>query len=342
MRGVLLRGCAAVALLLCLHLCLAKASAESATMTPSPAVSVTEFIGVAGKNLRLYQRPSTEANVLATIPSGTPLDVVESKRKWTQVIHEGQTGYLDTKYVELVQRRDPFGGNMPGVSAHQYLALVMEDTTFQPEDYKYAVKLKKGTLLSIAKCDETHAFFPYLRQAVYVKVPLKDLSLKPQVPWQEAAPGDLLYAFSTFYSVSTSKKYNIGRMENIALACMRLNGTIVRSGEEFSFNAVCAPYTEENGYKLAPILSADNDAGFGGGTCQVCTTLYNIVLRVPAIVVERHWHAQSGAKYAPAGFDATVGTKSDMRFINVLPYDVRIGYVARDGVMTAMLYRAEE
>ena len=36
------------------------------------------------------------------------------------------------------------------------------------------------------------------------------------VDWSEAEPGDLLYAFTTFYSTSTSKEGNAGRVYNIA------------------------------------------------------------------------------------------------------------------------------
>ena len=47
------------------------------------------------------------------------------------------------------------------------------------------------------------------------------------VDWSEAEPGDLLYAFTTFYSTSTSKEGNAGRVYNIALASERLTGVRV-------------------------------------------------------------------------------------------------------------------
>ena len=82
--------------------------------------------------------------------------------------------------------------------------------------------------------------------------------------------------------------------------------------------------------------------GYGGGTCQVCTTVYNIVLRIPTFIEEMHWHGQGGVKYIPAGFDATVGSRSDMQFRNILPYALRLEFEAKDGVMTAFMYRNEE
>ena len=159
------------------------------------------------------------------------------------------------------------------------------------------------------------------------------------VDWSEAKPGDLLYAFTTFYSTSTSKEGNVGRVYNIALASERLTGIRVKAGESFSFNAVCGPYTKENGYMAAPILSGESKMGYGGGVCQVCSTIYNIVLRVPAVIEDMNWHSQGGVSYLPAGFDATVSDTKDMVFRNVLPYDVRIEFESLDGVMTAFLFR---
>ena len=162
------------------------------------------------------------------------------------------------------------------------------------------------------------------------------------MPWEEAQPGDLLYAFTTFYTTSMNKEGNYGRLHNIALATERMTGIRVEPGDTFSFNAVCGPYTGENGYRSAPILSGESEMGYGGGVCQVCSTFYNIVLRVPMVIEEMNWHSQGGVSYLPAGFDATVGTNSDLVVRNVLPYRLRIEFESLDGVMTAFLFRDYE
>ena len=175
-----------------------------------------------------------------------------------------------------------------------------------------------------------------------MSVSVDKLKLFEFVPWDEAQPGDLLYAFTTFFTTSTNKEGNAGRLYNIDLASERLTGIRVKAGESFSFNAVCGPYTKENGYRSAPILSGESAMGYGGGVCQVCSTIYNIVLRVPAVIEDMHWHSQGGVSYLPAGFDATVSDSKDMVFRNVLPYDVRIEFESQDGVMTAFLFRNYE
>ena len=301
-----------------------------------------EFYGIIGKKMNVQRWATEDSSVLGVIEAGTPVDVFNKGRTWTRIAYDGGQGYVLTKYVELVQRKNPFDGPMPGTSTHVAVGCVLADTSFLPEGYQYAVKVTAGTWLSIEEIKNGRAYFPYRREPDNVSLSTERLKIYDFVPWDEAQPGDLLYAFTTFYTTSLKKEGNAGRIYNIALATERLTGIRVASGESFSFNAVCGPYTQENGYRSAPILSGESAMGYGGGVCQVCSTLYNIVLRVPAVVEDMHWHSQGGVSYLPAGFDATVSDSKDMVFRNVLPYTVRIEFESQDGVMTAFLFRDYE
>ena len=303
---------------------------------------VAEFYGVIGKRMNVQRWATEDSAVLGVIEAGTPVDVFNKGRTWTRIAYGNGQGYVLTKYVELVQRKNPFDGPMPGTSTHVAVGCVLADTSFLPEGYQYAVKVTAGTWLSIEEIKNGRAYFPYRREPDNVSLSTERLKIYDFVPWDEAQPGDLLYAFTTFYTTSLKKEGNAGRIYNIALATERLTGIRVASGESFSFNAVCGPYTQENGYRSAPILSGESAMGYGGGVCQVCSTLYNIVLRVPAVVEDMHWHSQGGVSYLPAGFDATVSDSKDMVFRNVLPYTVRIELESQDGVMTAFLFRDYE
>ena len=92
----------------------------------------------------------------------------------------------------------------------------------------------------------------------------------------------------------------------------------VEREETFSFNALCAPYRHSNGYELAPNVSTDG-FGYGGGVCQVTTTLYNAALTLPLQIEEWALHSKQGAVYVPQFFDAAVGNYSDFTFVNLLP-----------------------
>lgn len=312
-------------------------------LLPATALGEEEalYTGIIGKDLNVYARGSEEANVLGRIEAGTIVDVYEKMRTFTKIDYEGQVGYVLTKFTERVQRKDPFVGPMPGTSSYVAVGRVTRGVSFRPEEYRYAVNVSEGAYVAVKKIADGRAYFEYRREEDDQSVRADALELTYFVPWQEAQPGDLLYAFTTYYSTGRSEK-NVGRMYNIDLAAKLLTHIVIRPDDVFSFNAICGPYEKETGYKLAPILSGDSSMGYGGGTCQVCTTVYNIVLRIPAFIEEMHWHGQGGVKYIPAGFDATVGSRSDMKFRNILPYALRLEFEAKDGVMTAFMYRNEE
>lgn len=117
------------------------------------------------------------------------------------------------------------------------------------------------------------------------------------------------------------------RDSNIELACNRFNGTVVKSGETFSFWNVLGATTKEKGYKKAKTFTSDGETiqSYGGGVCQVSTTIYNAVLEVEGLkVTERHEHSKD-VPYIKDGKDAAVAyNTSDLKFKNTLDYDIRI------------------
>lgn len=65
--------------------------------------------------------------------------------------------------------------------------------------------------------------------------------------------------------------------------------------------------------------------GFGGGNCQVSTTLYNAVLATSnLLVVERHEHSNN-VPYVQKGKDAAIAYGSyDFKFVNNTGNDIKI------------------
>lgn len=64
---------------------------------------------------------------------------------------------------------------------------------------------------------------------------------------------------------------------------------------------------------------------YGGGKCQVSSTLYNAVLAVPSLqVIERHEHS-SKVPYIAKGKDAAVAYGSyDFKFKNNTGFDIQL------------------
>ena len=129
----------------------------------------------------------------------------------------------------------------------------------------------------------------------------------------------LLSKFTTSAAGSTQN-----RKHNISLALSRINGTILASGERFSFNERVGERTAENGFASAKVIENGRYVqGVGGGVCQAATTLYNSVLRagIHVLKVARHTFPPS---YVAPSLDAMVSAFSDLVFVNESPYPAYI------------------
>lgn len=130
---------------------------------------------------------------------------------------------------------------------------------------------------------------------------------------------------STFSTTIYIKDEN--RQTNLTLACSQLNDTIVKNGETFSFCNTLGPAKPEDGYQKADTFDSDGDIfqEYGGGKCQVSSTLYNAVLNIPNIeILERHPHS-GDVDYVEEGKDAAVAYGSvDFKFANNTGYDIKI------------------
>ncbi len=152
-------------------------------------------------------------------------------------------------------------------------------------------------------------------------VPLK--TLYPKVSTNqigsEAFP-DLLSQFSTSFSSS-----NYNRSTNIILSAEKINGTVLMPGETFSYNQVVGQRTKEAGFKEATAyLNGKVIQEYGGGICQVSSTLYNAVLYANLDITERYNHGFKPS-YVKPGLDATVSWGGpDFKFTNNRNYPIRI------------------
>lgn len=128
------------------------------------------------------------------------------------------------------------------------------------------------------------------------------------------------------FSTKVSQK-DPDRQTNITIACQTLTGTIVKSGESFSFCNTLGPAKPEDGYKKADTFDSNGNTiqAYGGGKCQVSSTLYNAVLACPGLTtIERHTHS-GDVFYVPEGKDACVAYGScDFKFRNDNDFDIKM------------------
>lgn len=122
----------------------------------------------------------------------------------------------------------------------------------------------------------------------------------------------LIATYTTDASTSSS-----ARIHNIRLALAAISGTCLQPGETFSFNDVVGERTKAAGYRPAPAYSGGETVmEYGGGICQVSSTLYAAVREAGLEIVERYPHSKS-VSYIPKGMDATVDWENkDFKFAN--------------------------
>ena len=116
------------------------------------------------------------------------------------------------------------------------------------------------------------------------------------------------------------------RDTNLKLTASKINGTVINPNETFSFNEIAGNPTPEKGYEKAGIfVNGKKEKGYGGGNCQVSTTIYDAVLKVKGLeVTERHEHGKE-VGYVKQGKDATVVyDELDLKFKNNLENAIKL------------------
>jgi vancomycin resistance protein YoaR len=119
---------------------------------------------------------------------------------------------------------------------------------------------------------------------------------------------------------------------NLKLAASKLNGVVLKPGEEWSFNGTVGERSQKNGYKIAHVITAGELVdGLAGGTCQISTTLFGAAFFAGIDIVKTTNHSRPSA-YTPLGFDATVvWPNTDLKLKNPYDFPVVVRYVVANG-----------
>ena len=148
-------------------------------------------------------------------------------------------------------------------------------------------------------------------------IDLKPEEIQPFITTEDISAIDsVLGTYSTYY-------YPGDRGDNIWLAANSISNKIVKPSWTFSFNDTVGERTWDAGYKMAGvIINGKADVDYGGGVCQVSSTLYNAVLLAGLTPTERTAHFFQSS-YIGYGRDATVADgQIDFKFRNDLAHNV--------------------
>ena len=148
--------------------------------------------------------------------------------------------------------------------------------------------------------------------------------------------------FSKYKRIGRYKTYfdfnNWNRNHNINLASKQI-GVKLKPGEYFRWSNIVGPASKEQGYLLGNVIIGNKmEQGYGGGVCQVSSTLYNAALEAGLEIVERHTHGLPVA-YVPPGKDTTVSYGFlDFVFKNNKPYEIQINAFTGNGFVEVSIY----
>jgi hypothetical protein len=284
------------------------------------------------------------SDVVGGLTKGNRVSVYYVGPAWARVSREGVIGYVRRSCLTDVVPIDLVSTPPYGVEVNRYAATVKEDMPVQDAasaDAATLVTLHRGSRISFIAVESGWGKLVYHRQYAYVDT----RHLEELIPvYCSAELGTVeapIAAYTSFYKL-TDDELNRGRMMNISTACVKLSEIILEPGETFDFNGDIGPYSGANGYTQAPVLvDGQLQPGYGGGTCQVSSTLYNVVLQLPGLhVLQRRAHGASGASYLPHGMDAAVGNDNlNFRFANNNDFPICFDADAQDGALYISIYR---
>lgn len=153
---------------------------------------------------------------------------------------------------------------------------------------------------------------------------------------QNTMAGQILGTHETTFNAKEES-----RSTNITLAAESIHGKVIQPGEIFSFNEAVGPTIERRGYEKGMIyIDGEKSEGFGGGVCQVSTTLHQAAVDAGMTITERHDHSLP-VGYAKSGEEAATSYGViDFKFQNEKDYPVVIHSSVSGGTLRVAIHGA--
>ena len=300
----------------------------------------------------IWAEKDTGKNVKSYPAAGRRVDILYVGLRWLIVRMDNIIGYVKREYIHKtnIQAIDPVNTPPFNVQKHTYIAKAatachvrksMTPSRGDGDDGNNWVILKPGTELSIWRFYRGWAMVNYMREYGYID-PNELTDLVPVSPTdEELYPDSPIAAYTSYYKMDQTET-NLNRIHNIKTGCKYIT-TVLQPGQRFDANQTMGPYRPGKGYKQAGVLTqGKTKLGYGGGTCQVSSTLYNVLIQLPNIEINhRRPHGGNGASYLPIHCDAAVGNPElNLIFTNRYDFPIRIiGTSSDDGALLMRIYR---
>lgn len=294
--------------------------------------SKTYVITAESVNLRSFPESHPD-NIIDILHASDQVEILKRIDNWFLVKAGEKVGYVYSDYI--------------GIEAFGTAALVTKKVNFRSgpgTSYKvYDVILPSY----IIKVIDTNEAFESWYQVEYNKK--FGYISSDYLKLYKIEGESLIGVFTTSFNTGSNQE---GRIKNIEKSAGLINSYIISPGEKFSLLDAIGPITQEGGYFLAPEYrktseGTDTVIGYGGGVCQLATTLYqsvaNAIINGAKIdILERHHHSKS-VSYVEDGEDATISwdANRDFCFQNNNLYSIRIHTYVKNGTLSCMIYKVE-
>jgi len=306
-----------------------------------PCMSIAEEVKMytAKTSIEFHLRETPGGLKLWVVPMNANVSILEWGEEWCFIKYKHLRGYSKTDWLHSLRSTDATKYPLPNLPIHiTGRAVFREDVLIQGGEFE-GLTAKAEQIACVSAANDGTLTLPVWRAQTVL--PPEAVEYLPFAAWESSAEGDIIGGFTTFYGPQQGKGLSEEREFNILLGAQRINGYVIPAGGSFSFNGLCAPYTQNNGYQMAPNISRDG-TGYGGGVCQLTTTLCNALLGLPLQITEWAFHRYKGVDYVPQFFDAAVGGHCDLIFQNTLPYPIQIQVLPQEGMLTVLILRAAE
>ena len=311
--------------------------------------TVIKMMTTTGKSVVIRTAQDTESKGLGSISVGKTVTIYKVYPAFVLVEYEGVVGYILRTCIDENCVPIDAATTVPyGVTPMAFVATTNQQTeVYQTKSVNGAthkIVLGEGVPVAIIGFEDGFAKTIYWRSYGYIPAErLRDLVVvsPTDAPLGSDTP---IAAFTSFFEYGLGTEANTGRVKNIIRSC-ELMTRVLQPGEQLDFNAQIGPYKRTNGYFPAPVLIAGgSQLGYGGGTCQSASTLYNAIRQLPGVtILYRRPHGPGSARYLPQHTDAAVGNSSlNLVFRNDYAFPIRIEAVSSgEGALTILIYKGE-
>lgn len=285
------------------------------------------------RSLNIRERPFCDSEVVGKVYDG---DFVFITGKCNGYYKINDHRYVDEAYIYITEQyteKNLFHtDNMKYLRIH-YMCRIEEKVAAEGVTIKSSLWFKGD--IPIYDIVDGYAYFPRGKNGIY-KLPVEAFAQLTPI----GEDYDTLTAYRTTYKAGGDQA---PRAHNIALASTYFDGKVIEPGETVSFNKTTGPRSRAKGFQKAnAFLGEEVIQDYGGGVCQISSTIYSAVRQCSGIeIVERRKHSQE-VGYLPRELEATVNyPNADFKFKNNYDFPVVLSVSANvtdgDGVLLVTL-----